>query len=110
MICEVLEELLTVLDSFERAEGAIKDEKTLEGIAIIKEQLQSVLKCYDVTLIDAVDKPFDPKYHNCVMNVEKPEKIGIVVFEAQKGYMIKDKVLRHSVVAVGAEANKCENA
>ena len=89
-IVDVLESILPVLDSFDRAEQAITDENTL-----------TVLAKYNVTEIAAAGKDFDPNFHNCIMQVEKEDMAGKVVYEIQKGYMLGDKVLRHSVVAVG---------
>lgn len=100
-IVDVLESVLPVLDSFDRAEQAITDENTLTGLSIIKEQFKLVLAKYNVTEIDAAGKDFDPNFHNCIMQVEKEDMAGKVVYEIQKGYMLGDKVLRHSVVAVG---------
>lgn len=100
-IVDVLESILPVLDSFDRAEQAITDENTLTGLGIIKEQFKLVLAKYNVTEIDAQGKEFDPNFHNCIMQVEKEDMTGKVVYEIQKGYMLGDKVLRHSVVAVG---------
>lgn len=100
-IVDVLESILPVLDSFDRAEQAITDENTLTGLSIIKEQFKLVLAKYNVTEIAAAGKDFDPNFHNCIMQVEKEDMTGKVVYEIQKGYMLGDKVLRHSVVAVG---------
>ena len=56
-----------------------------------------------VTPIDAIGKPFDPEFHNAVMNSEEGEgESGTVLDEFQKGYMLKDKVIRHSMVKVKA--------
>ncbi len=100
-VVEVLESILPVLDSFDRAEQTIKDESTLAGLGIIKEQFKLVFEKYNVTEIEAAGKDFDPKFHNCIMQVDNEEMSGKVVYEIQKGYMFGDKVLRHSVVAVG---------
>lgn len=106
VVSEVIEDVLPVIDSIDRAEAAITDKVTLDGLAIIKEQMQAVLKRYEVIPIEAKDKKFNPNFHNCIMQVESPEKVDMVVYEIQKGYMIKDRVLRHSFVAVGTAAKE----
>ena len=98
---DVLESILPVYDSFDRAMEAVTDSKVLEGLAIIREQLQAALDRHGVKAIEAAGEIFDPKLHNCIMQVDKPEMAGKVVYEIQKGYRIGDRILRHSVVAVG---------
>ena len=81
----------------------VQDDKTKSGIAIVKDQLLNVLKKYGVTPIDAADNDFDPAYHECIMQVDSPDKIGKVIYEIEKGYMMGDKVLRYAKVAVGKQ-------
>ena len=73
----------------------------LSGIKIIYSRLISILEKYEVKEIDALNKEFDPTYHQAVLT-EKVEgvKPNIVVEVLQKGYMYKDKVIRHTMVKV----------
>ena len=59
------------------------------------------LESLEVKPIEAVGAEFDPEYHNAVMQVESEElESGVVAQELQKGYMYRDSVVRHSMVAV----------
>ena len=101
----VLEKLLPVVDNFERGLAAVpeaeKDGAFADGMNKIYKQLIKQLEDLGVTPIEAVGKEFDPGLHNAVMQVESQEyESGIVAQELQKGYMLHDTVLRHSMVAV----------
>jgi molecular chaperone GrpE len=98
-------DLLDVIDNFERAiaqdatTGA--DEQFLEGMRLIMEQLVGVLERNDVKEIDAAGGEFDPNLHHAVQMEESPEhESGKVTRVIQKGYMIRDKVLRPATVIV----------
>jgi molecular chaperone GrpE len=98
-------ELLPALDNFERAlkmEADSEQTKSLlQGMEMVYRSLVEALKKEGVEAIEAVGKEFDPHYHQAVMQVED-ENYGsnIVVEEFQKGYMIKDRVLRPAMVKV----------
>ncbi len=63
--------------------------------------MHALLEKYNVTAIDALGKPFDPNFHEAMMQVESDEfEAGHVTFEMNKGYMIGERVLRHSKVGV----------
>lgn len=109
-VAEVIKEFLPAIDAFSRAEGMITDEKTKSGVGIIKEQLLNVLKRYNVTAIEAADAEFNPNLHECIMQVDSPDKAGKVIYEIEKGYMIGDKILRYSKVAVGKQEEAAANA
>ena len=99
--------MLSIVDDLERAikldDNILDDEvsKFLSGIKIIYSRLISILEKYEVKEIDALNKEFDPTYHQAVLT-EKVEgvKPNIVVEVLQKGYMYKDKVIRHTMVKV----------
>ena len=96
-------ELLPVLDNFERALEAEenKDSNFYEGINMIYKQLIEILNKLSIEEIDALNNPFDPAYHNAVMVEESEEhEEGIITGVLQKGYVIKDKVIRPSMVKV----------
>jgi molecular chaperone GrpE len=98
-------ELLPALDNFERALNIEADNEQskslLQGMEMVYRGLVEALKKEGVEAIEAVGKEFDPNFHQAVMTGED-EKFGsnIVIEEFQKGYMLKDRVLRPSMVKV----------
>ena len=85
------------------AEVTSEDAKQLlEGIKLVERQFMETLKSLGVEEIKAVGEKFDPNLHNAVMHVDDEAVDGeeIVVEEFMKGYMYKDKVVRHSTVKV----------
>ncbi|MED0674821.1 nucleotide exchange factor GrpE [Aneurinibacillus thermoaerophilus] len=103
----VIEALLPVVDNFERAIAASKDAKDAsalaEGIEMVFRQLQQVLEQEGVTTVPGVGEPFDPNMHQAVMQEESDEyESGIIIEEFQKGYKLKDRVIRPSMVKVSS--------
>lgn len=103
----LVEEILPVLDNFERAlnvETTNDESKSiLQGMDMIYRQLLEALKKEGVSVIEAVGKPFDPNYHQAVMQVEEDGyESNTVVEELQKGYMLNDRVIRPSMVKVNS--------
>lgn len=98
---DVVESLLPVLDNLERAVEAAEDSPMKEGVQMIVKQLLETLSKLGVSEIEAVGKPFDPNLHNAVMHIED-ETVGeqMIVEQFAKGYMMKDKVIRYSMVKV----------
>lgn len=98
----IILELLPVIDNFERAlQTDTSDKNLLDGIKMIYQGLIGVLNKFGVKEIEALNKPFDPNYHHAVMieNEETKDK-DIVIEVLQKGYILKDKVLRPAMVKV----------
>ncbi|MBC8590779.1 nucleotide exchange factor GrpE [Wansuia hejianensis] len=96
-------ELLPILDNFERALESQDDKEDgfYKGIDMIKQQLFDTLKNNGLEEIDALNKPFDPNYHHAVVMEESQEhEEGTIIGVLQKGYMIKDKVIRPAMVIV----------
>jgi len=104
-------DLLPVVDDLERAlENAIDefDGPTLvEGIKLIYRKLKTVLEDHGLSEIEAEGKEFDPNLHEAVMCVEGEE--GKVCEEVQRGYKLRDRLLRPSMVKVGKEAERPES-
>ena len=101
-VCDTIEKLLPVVDNFQRATQA-ETEKTpfYEGVCLVEKQLFEILEKIGVSEIEAVGKEFDPNVHNAVMHVDDEEKgQGEIVEEFAKGYKLKDKVIRYSMVKV----------
>ncbi|MDO5441432.1 MAG: nucleotide exchange factor GrpE [Bacillota bacterium] len=99
---KILLQVLEVIDNFERAmDAAPADDKFAEGMELILKQLIGILDKNNVKEIEALDKPFDPAFHNAVMteNVEGKDS-GIVTKVLQKGYLLNTKVIRPSMVVV----------
>lgn len=104
-VCEVVGAFLPVVDNLERAIDACNkggDVQSLkDGISLVIKQINDVMNNIGIEEIKSVGQPFDPQLHNAVMHVED-EKYGHneVIEEFQKGYKIKDKVIRYCVVKV----------
>lgn len=101
----VVEKILPVIDNFERGLDTVpEDEKEspfTEGMRMIYKQLMTELENIGVKPIEALGTEFNPDFHNAVMQVESEEyESGMVAQELQKGYMYRDSVVRHSMVAV----------
>ena len=101
----IIEKILPVVDNFERGLAAVPEEQRndafVDGMDKIYKQMMTVFAEMGVKPIEAVGKEFDPEYHNAVMQVESEEyESGVVAQELQKGYMYRDSVVRHSMVAV----------
>ncbi len=101
----VVEKILPVIDNFERGLDTVpEDEKEspfTEGMRMIYKQLMTELENIGVKPIEALGTEFNPDFHNAVMQVESEEyESGYVAQELQKGYMYRDSVVRHSMVAV----------
>ncbi|MCP3772594.1 nucleotide exchange factor GrpE [Paenibacillus sp. MZ04-78.2] len=104
---KLIEQLLPVVDNFDRALAASKDSSDYEaltkGIDMIFRQLEQVLTSEGLQKMEAVGQPFNPEYHQAIMQVESDEyEEGIVVEEVQAGYLLKDKVIRPAMVKVSS--------
>lgn len=102
MLAEPIRELLPVLDNLERAlaaQGAEGD--LLRGVEMIARQFLDVLRRFGVEPIPAVGAPFDPRRHEAVMSVESTDVAEpTVVEELQRGYVLRDRLLRPALVRV----------
>lgn len=101
---EVIYSLLPVLDDFERAIKNVSDaDNTVkEGLLLIHHKLKNILEQKGLTAIEALGKPFDTDLHDAITNVQVDEdKKGLVIEEAEKGYYLHGKVIRHAKVIVG---------
>ncbi len=101
----VIEKMLPVVDNFERGLSAVpedaKEDPFVQGMDKIYKQFITELENLEVKPIEAVGTEFNPDFHNAVMQVESEEyESGVVAQELQKGYMYRDSVVRHSMVAV----------
>ena len=104
-------ESLSLLDNIDRAIISFKNDeklknnkdlnKIIDGIEIVKQDLVSIFKKNGIVPIECMNKKFDPNFHQAMLEVEDNTKdAGTVVQEIQKGYMMKDRLLRPSLVGV----------
>jgi len=101
----VLEKLLPVLDDLDRALGAAPqdpaDAEWVNGIRLIQRKLQGVMEGEGLAQIPAVGEQFDPELHHAVTHEEAPGYVdGTIIAEVTKGYKLRDKVLRPTMVRV----------
>lgn len=101
----IIEKILPVIDNFERGLAGVPEENKEDAFVVgmdkVYKQMLTELDGIGVKPIEAVGQEFDPEFHNAVMQVESEEyESGVVAQELQKGYMYKDSVVRHSMVAV----------
>jgi len=112
-------ESLNLIDNFDRAKQSLENDekiknsealkKTLEHLDIVKKDLISIFKKNNIEEIVAVNKKLDPNLHQAMMEVEDENKEpGTIVQEIQKGYIMKDRLLRPSLVAVSKKPEKNE--
>ncbi|WP_334077282.1 nucleotide exchange factor GrpE [Paenibacillus sanfengchensis] len=102
---KLITELLPVIDNFERALSTTAENADLssyaKGVDMIFRQLEGILKTEGLTAMEPVGTPFNPEFHQAIMQVESDEyEEGTVVEVVQKGYLLKDKVLRPAMVKV----------
>jgi molecular chaperone GrpE len=102
---KLIEQLLPIVDNFERALTAsiqVKDfDVLIKGIEMTAKQLDQVLESEGLKSIESVNQPFNPEFHQAIMQVESEEhEEGVIVEEVQKGYMLKEKVIRPAMVKV----------
>ena len=102
LVGDIVSNFLPIIDNLEKAvEAETKDEEYRKGIELVLKQFKDVLVARGVTEIEAVGKTFDPEVHEAVSSVQdetKGEKE--IVQEYRKGYMIGNRVIRHSMVIV----------
>ena len=101
----LLRKLLAVVDDFDRALAAMPRELAhlgwIEGIVVIDRKLRALIESEGLTPIEAVGKPFDPREHEAVVHEETTSvPDGTVMSELQRGYRIRDRVLRPALVTV----------
>ena len=110
-------ETLNLIDNLERSKFALENDeklkdsetlkKTLDHLNVIQKDMISILKKNNIEEIKSIDQKLDPNLHQAMMEVEDDNKEpGTVVQEIQKGFMMKDRLLRPSLVAVSKKPNK----
>jgi molecular chaperone GrpE len=107
----LLLKLLPVVDDFERAMQVVPAEAAntpwVNGVAMILDKLQALLESEDVAVVQTVGQPFDPQWHEAMMQEETDEyPDGTVVQELRKGYRLGDRPLRPALVKVASNSKK----
>ena len=113
-------ENLNLIDNLERAKQSLENDetlknsealkKTLEHLEIINKDLISIFKKNNIEPIDSVNKKLDPNIHQAMMEIENDQKEpGTIIQEIQKGFMMKDRLLRPALVTVAKKFEKKEN-
>ena len=102
---DILLSLLPIIDNFERViDKPVESEELknyLEGFKLIYNQIKEILNANEVKEIEALDKEFDPAYHQSITTrKDNTKESGIVLEVYQKGYTYKDKVLRPAMVII----------
>ena len=112
-------ESLLLIDNIDRAIVSFKNDESLknnkdlnkiiDGIEIVKKDLVSIFKKNGIETIECINKKFDPNFHQAMLEVENNTKEpGTVVQEIQKGYMMKNRLLRPSLVGVAKKRGEKE--
>ena len=106
---ELMQSLLPTIDTFEIALKSTKDnEKFAKGMEMVYAQLVSTLQSEGLKPIECVGKKFDPYLHEVMLKEKSDKDDGFVLEELQKGYMLNDRVLRHSKVKISEKSEKEE--
>ncbi len=103
---DVIKSMLTVLDDMHRAVAASDKSDDIaslrEGEKLVLQKFEEALRQKNVTEIEALDKEFNPDFHEAVARFAAgEEKKGLIIDVVQRGYMLGDKVLRYAKVVVG---------
>ena len=113
-------EALNLVDNLERSKTSLENDenlkntdalkKTIEHLDIINKDMISILKKNNIEEIKSINQKLDPNFHQAMMEIEDEKKdSGTIVQEIQKGFMLKDRLLRPSLVAVSKKtSNKSE--
>ena len=110
-------ESLNLIDNLERAKESLKNDetlkdsealkKTLSNLEIINKDLISIFKKNNIEPIVSISEKLDPNFHQAMLEIEDDEKEpGTIIQEIQKGFMMKDRLLRPSLVAVSKKSEK----
>lgn len=107
---KLIKDLLPVIDDFERtltfSKDELKNNSILQGVEMVYNKLMKILSDYGLKKIDALNQPFDFNYHEALLQVPKDGVEPLTVIEeVEKGYILNDKVIRHSKVIVSSEMN-----
>lgn len=107
----LMAKLLSALDDLERAfsrpAAEMKKISWADGARLSFQKVKNALESEGVQQIEAVGQPFDPRYHQAIM--QRPGQEGVVLEEMQKGYIMNGRVLRPSMVVVGSHEDNVDS-
>jgi molecular chaperone GrpE len=105
---DTMSALLPVLDDFDRAKKNAEDKKSdvhfdNEGVLLVYNKLKNTLNQKGLKAMDSDGEDFDPELHEAITEIPAPNKemVGKVIDTIEKGYFLKDKIIRHAKVVVG---------
>ena len=112
-------ETLNLIDNLERSKQILENDevlknsealkKTLEHFDIINKDMVSILSKNGITPLDSIGKKLDPNLHQAMIEIDDDQKVpGTIIQEIQKGFMMKDRLLRPSLVGVSKKTEKNE--
>ena len=105
---DVISDLLTVLDDFERAQKSIETASDIlavkEGVTLVQNKLKSILTQKGLKEMESIGKEFDADLHEGITSISapSPDLKGKILDELEKGYLLNDKVIRFAKVIIGA--------
>ncbi|MBU0459871.1 MAG: nucleotide exchange factor GrpE [Nanoarchaeota archaeon] len=109
---DVILQILPIIDNFElalkNAETNTNPKDFLTGVELIYSQLHSLLENNNIKTIETKNKQFDPFYHEALLKVDSELPENTIVEELQKGFILHDKVIRHTKVKISAGKKKTE--
>jgi molecular chaperone GrpE len=109
-VADAVEQFLPVLDNFKLALNSTGTAEQLRtGVELIAKQMDEVLRTLNVTPVETVGQPFDPRVHEALESVERPDLPDHqVIDEIRRGYRIKDRLLRPALVRISVNPNVSE--
>ena len=114
-ISNFAKEIINIRDNIERAQSSISEEaknndaikSVIEGIDLIAQSVVSTFEKIGIKKIDSLNKKFDHNLHQAMMEIENDDKEpGTIIQEIQKGFMMKDRLLRPALVGVSKKTEK----
>jgi len=101
----LIQDLLVILDDFERALPALEQEKNKEGMQMLYKKLIKILSGYGLEPIECVGKKFDPNSHEALCKEQCGKETGTILEDLGTGYRLKSRVIRPSKVKIAEQAS-----
>ena len=109
---ELILEIVAVLDDFDRALQTMSSETSdkqsaaaesvLSGMRLVYDKLMNMLKGRGVSQFDSIEQPFDPQFHDAVMQMPSDKEEGTVIGVISPGYIMNERIIRHAKVIVAS--------
>jgi len=104
----LIKDLLVILDDFERALPALDQEKNKDGISMIQKKFLKILAGYGLQPIDCMGKKFNPDFHEVLCKERCNREPDTILYDIEKGYQLKSKVIRPSKVVIAEKVGEHE--